>query len=155
MIRIHSQTPKAISMTLRLRTITLLAVTTAFEPSMAWADSTPGYVIFSDKYRRCLDKSFYTTEIRDCTAAENRRAGIRMDMAYRKAMAALPPDRKKALRQSQAKWQKRIKIECDNDPRVLSVDGGTLWPIFYTECFITRTKDRTKWIKKRYPWVAR
>jgi|CXWL01.1.fsa_nt_gi uncharacterized protein YecT (DUF1311 family) len=99
-------------------------------------------------YERCVGESYYTDVIRACAAAENRRANILLDIAYRKALATLPPDRKKALRQSHTNWQKRVTVECDNDPKVLSVEGGTLWPIFYTECFIAKTKARTKWLQK-------
>lgn len=73
-----------------------------------------------------------------------------MDITFRKALGTLPPDQKKALAQSQNKWEKRIAIECDHDPKVRSVEGGTLWPIFYTECFARKTKARTKWLQTHH-----
>ena len=103
-------------------------------------------------YQRCLDKSqyLYTSDIRDCTGLEYQRAEILLDNAFRKAMAGLPPDRKMELKQSQARWQKRITIECDSDPEIVLAEGGTIWPILYTECFIAKIKDRTKWLKWNY-----
>ena len=114
----------------------------------AKSTTPPGKANRVTAYQRCVGESFYTDVIRACAAAENRRANILMDITYRKALGTLPPDQKKTLAQSQSKWEKRIAIECDHDPRVRSVEGGTLWPIFYTECFITKTKARTKWLKK-------
>lgn len=101
-------------------------------------------------YERCVGNSFYTDIIRACTAAENHRAEILMDAAYRKALSTLLPDQRRTLLWSQAKWQRRIEIECDRDPRPKSVEGGTLWPIFYTQCFMWKTRARTTWLKERY-----
>lgn len=102
-------------------------------------------------YQRCMEKSqyLYTDDVRRCSDLEYQRANILLYNAFREALAGLPPDGKKALKRSEAVWRKRTRIECDNDPNIVESKGGTIWPILYTDCFTTKFKARTKWLKTK------
>ncbi|MBT9507583.1 MAG: DUF1311 domain-containing protein [Rhodoferax sp.] len=62
---------------------------------------------------------------RQCLGAENQRQDKRMNIAYKKALTRLGPERQELLRQSQRAWLKFVSSQCElvaGPPT-----GGTDW----------------------------
>lgn len=62
---------------------------------------------------------------RQCLGAENQRQDKRMNIAYKKALTRLGPERQELLRQSQRAWLKFVSSQCELV--VGPSTGGTDW----------------------------
>jgi uncharacterized protein YecT (DUF1311 family) len=114
----------------------LIAATFAMSP-VAAADRE-----FSKEFETCLDKARgVTPAMIDCISAELKRQDTLLNQNYRKLMASLQPERKKALQEAQRAWIKFRDTNCDfyYDP-----DGGTAARVDASECRLNATADRAK-----------
>lgn len=104
--------------------------------------------ITSADYDRCMDGSGgVTANMRDCSEAEGRRLDVRLDGAYRSAMARLPAASARArLRALERRWVTTRYRHCDRDAR--SERGGTLWLIIMDACAIDEDVRRIVWLER-------
>ncbi len=112
----------------------LVAVTLAMSPAVA-ADRE-----FSKEFETCLDKAAgVTPAMIDCISAELKRQDALLNQNYRKLMASLSAERKKALQEAQRAWIKFRDTNCDfyYDP-----DGGSAARVDANECLLNATADR-------------
>lgn len=96
----------------------------------------------SAEYSRCIDKSGGTDPaILDCISAEYVRVDKRLNIAYKKLMNLLQPERKKQLQDAQRLWGKFTEANCVfyYDP-----EGGTSAHLMANECDVTARVTRAK-----------
>lgn len=62
---------------------------------------------------------------RQCLGAENQRQDMRMNIAYKKALTRLGPERQELLRQGQRAWLKFVSSQCELEAGPPT--GGTDW----------------------------
>ncbi|MCW3479081.1 lysozyme inhibitor LprI family protein [Neisseriaceae bacterium JH1-16] len=90
-------------------------------------------------HQRCLNQAGSTQAMVECNDQEFRRQDVRLNRAYRAAIAAQPDKRKAALQQVQRQWLRYRDANCHflSDP-----DGGSLARVTATQCMVTMTATR-------------
>lgn len=78
--------------------------------SSAFADSD---IKLSPEFDKCINKSGGSDPaMLECNSAEWKRQDIRLNTAYKKAMGALPPEKRKELQEVQRLWLKYSEAKC-------------------------------------------
>ncbi len=98
--------------------------------------------LLSKQYTACMGQRTGTTaDMTDCTTAEHKRQDMRLNQAFKAAMALQSPARKKQLQTVQRLWLQFRDANCDfyADP-----DGGTLARLGANECMMTLTAQRAQ-----------
>ncbi len=107
-------------------------------PSIAQADAAK----LSPQFEPCMDKAGgVTTAMVECIGAETDVQDKRLNVAYKKAMAALTPKRQQELQAVQRLWIQYRDAACKfaYDP-----DGGTMAHVESTGCFLSMTAERAQ-----------
>jgi uncharacterized protein YecT (DUF1311 family) len=104
--------------------------------------------VVSGAYRRCMDASGgVTANMRDCSHAESQRLDLRLNAAYRAAMARLPAAAARArLRALQRSWLAARYRRCDRAAR--EEGGGTLGLIMMDDCALGEVTRRIVWLER-------
>jgi uncharacterized protein YecT (DUF1311 family) len=82
-----------------------------------------------------------TAEFNQCAELENKEADKKLNLSYRKVMAALSDEDKKALVAAQRDWLKIRDAQCELETKGLK--SGTIWYEINTECKTRLTINRT------------
>jgi uncharacterized protein YecT (DUF1311 family) len=107
---------------------------------------------YSPRFDRCMGSGDaaqgITSAILSCNGAENKLQDARLNQAYKKVMARLPPPKQAALRQSERNWIEQREAQC----REAAGDegGGSSYAIIYSSCMLDETVKRTIWLND-YP----
>ena len=103
-------------------------------------------VALSPQYATCMDKSRgVTMGMIDCIAAETSRQDARLNKAYKTAMAAQSPERKKQLQDAQRAW---IKFRDANCGFYYDPDGGSMARVSANDCVMTSTANRAQELER-------
>ena len=98
--------------------------------------------LLSKQYTACMGQRTGTTEdMIDCAMAEHKRQDVRLNQAYKAAMALQSPERKKQLQAAQRAW---IQFRDANCHFYADPEGGSLARISGNECMVTSTAQRAK-----------
>jgi uncharacterized protein YecT (DUF1311 family) len=89
-----------------------IAALTLAVSAAAWAGG-PGGSEPSADFGRCMERAQgVTAAMLDCNAAEWQRQDARLNAAYRKLMAQLPPPKRAALQDAQRLWLRYVEAKC-------------------------------------------
>jgi uncharacterized protein YecT (DUF1311 family) len=122
------------------------------------ASATPSYERFrltdavdegmtSPEYDRCLEASEgITINMRDCASAEQDRLDIRLNAAYRTAMARLPNQAaRNRLRDLERRWLATRWNECH---READEETGTMGLLMLDGCELSEMERRIVWLER-------
>ena len=103
--------------------------------------------MLSPEYSRCMDASgAITIEMRDCASAEMGRLDLRLNTAYRAAMARLPGAAARLrLRGLERAWLRTRWNECH---RLVAEEGGTMALLVLDSCQLEETARRIAWLER-------
>ena len=90
---------------------------------------------------KCFKSAVSTAEMRACQQLGLAEVDARLNAAYRRAMAALAPDRQEKLRRSERAWITFRDLDCDVH---VGADTGTLATIEVGSCLIDRREQRIR-----------
>ncbi|MCS3472876.1 uncharacterized protein YecT (DUF1311 family) [Pseudomonas sp. JUb42] len=93
----------------------------------------------SPEYDACLAKAMGDAAMSDCTRAETRKQDARLNKAYKAAMAVLPAEQKKQLKDAQMLWVKFRDADCGMQS---TFTGGTMDMINGASCELNMTQTR-------------
>ena len=100
----------------------------------------------SPQFASCMDKSGgITIGMIECIGAETTRQDARLNRAYKAAMAAQSPERKKQLQTAQRAW---IKFRDANCAYYYDPDGGSMARVSANQCMLTSTANRAQEIER-------
>jgi uncharacterized protein YecT (DUF1311 family) len=101
----------------------------------------------SAEYDRCMAAAGPIQPAMDeCMRAEAQRQDDALNVAYRKLMAKLPPERQQYLREAERAWLAFRDKECDFE---YSRDAGYLMgPTVSASCQLTMTENRVRELRK-------
>lgn len=103
----------------------------------------------SDTYSTCMDRAGgVDPEMMACITAETTRQDAALNAAYRRLMAALPPDRQRDLRDAQRLWLKFTEANCRfyDDP-----GGGTAARLSADVCAMRARASRAVELQRLQP----
>ena len=80
-------------------------------------------------------------EINACAVRDFRTSDAKLNNRYREVMAALPTDKRMALRQEQREWIKHRDPSCKAQAK--PNEGGSIWPLVFNSCLEKSTRKRT------------
>jgi uncharacterized protein YecT (DUF1311 family) len=92
-------------------------------------------------YAACMAKANSTLDMQQCQTAGLAQANARLEVAYAKALAALPADQQAKLQQAEAQWFTFRRSDCGV---FYGNETGTLATVQGGSCMIDRTEDRVK-----------
>lgn len=103
--------------------------------------------LLSSGFDRCMDSSEgVTVTMRECFGAEQDRQDVRLNAAYRSALARLPNQAaRNGLRASERHWLRTRWSGCN---RELANSGGTLALLQYDACTLDEVQRRTAWLER-------
>ncbi len=107
-------------------------------PALALATLAASGVSGRADARADCPRAVSTVEIEDCQQALLATANRRLNATYARAMRALPPARRTALRRAERAWIDERDAACRIGP-----DQGSSGPVVAGECLIRRTDART------------
>ncbi|MFS2158203.1 lysozyme inhibitor LprI family protein [Pseudomonas sp. Pseusp122] len=93
----------------------------------------------SPEYDACIDKAMGDAAMSECTRAETRKQDARLNKAYKAAMAVLPEEKKKQLKEAQMLWVKFRDADCGMQ---YSFTGGTMDMLNGSSCELNMTQER-------------
>ena len=79
-------------------------------------------------------------EINACAVRDFRTSDAKLNNRYREVMAALPTDKRMALRQEQREWIKHRDPSCKAQAK--PNEGGSIWPLEFYGCLQQITEQR-------------
>lgn len=95
---------------------------------------------YSAAYSACMAKAGgITSELSDCGGEELKKQNVRLNEAYKAAIARLSPDKKIQLRDVQRLW---IKYRDANCGMLYSFTGGTMDMLNGAGCELSMTQER-------------
>ncbi|QRG07799.1 DUF1311 domain-containing protein [Xanthobacter dioxanivorans] len=128
-------------MTLRrplLRTIQITLFVSVFSGTTGFASD------LSAQYEECRARSQSGVQTKTCLAQELDRQDARLNMAYRDAMARLPPQRQYHLREAERAWIKWRDAKC-----LAAGDGSKAAAVYdYPLCMATEAARRADVLEK-------
>lgn len=94
---------------------------------------------YSPAYDACIAKAMGDAAMGDCTHAETAKQDARLNKAYKAAMAVLPAEKKKQLKDAQMLWVKFRDADCGMQ---YTFTGGTMDILNGSGCELSMTRDR-------------
>jgi uncharacterized protein YecT (DUF1311 family) len=98
-------------------------------------------------YQSCMDASGgVTSAMRDCAAAEHERLDVRLNAAYRAALARLPNQAARTrLRNLERRWLATRWAGCEREAR--AEGGGTMALLILDSCALSEMVRRIAWLE--------
>ncbi len=90
-------------------------------------------------YDSCMNKAVSTRDMQECQKAALAAIDVRLNAAYRKAMAALPADQQEKLRTSERLWIGFREADCQT---FYGKETGTMATIQGGACMMDRAEQR-------------
>lgn len=101
-------------------------------------------------FHACIDASEgVTAAMLDCIGAEYDYQDVRLNAAYKRAMARLAPAQRVVLRNSERRWLREREPKCMEEAAEES--GGTLGTILRNNCMLFALIERTEWLDAYRP----
>ena len=81
-------------------------------------------------------------EMNACAVRDYKAADGLLNIKYKQALSALPPEVQEQLRQEQRAWLKKRDPRCKAEAK--PSEGGSIWPLEFFSCLKHVTEQRTK-----------